>query len=72
MLMQFMENLSDRQAANAIRRRINWKYVLSSELTDTGFDFSLLSEFRQRLLAGNAEELLLNQLLEWASIGSLS
>lgn len=63
-LMQFMENLSDRQAADAVRSRIDWKYVLSLELTDAGFDFSLLSEFRQRLLAGNAEELLLNRLLE--------
>ncbi len=63
-LMQFMENLSDRQAADAVRSRIDWKYVLSLELTDPGFDFSLLSEFRQRLLAGNAEELLLDRLLE--------
>lgn len=62
--MQFMENLSDRQAADAVRSRIDWKYVLSLELTDAGFDFSLLSEFRQRLLAGNAEELLLNRLLD--------
>ena len=61
--MQFMENLSDRQAADAVRSRIDWKYVLSLELTDAGFDFSLLSEFRQRPLDGNAEELLLNRLL---------
>lgn len=63
-LMQFLENLSDRQAADAVRSRIDWKYVLSLELTNAGFDFSLLSEFRQRLLAGNAEELLLNRLLD--------
>ena len=38
-VMQFMENLSDRQAAEAVRARIDWKYVLSWDLTDTGFDF---------------------------------
>lgn len=62
-LMQFAENLSDRQAADAVRGRIDWKYMLGLELTDAGFDFSILSEFRQRLLAGNAEERLLNHLL---------
>lgn len=62
-LMQFAENLSDRQAADAVRARIDWKYMLGLELTDAGFDFSILSEFRQRLLAGNAEERLLNHLL---------
>src|SRR5262245_6887772 len=63
-LMQFRENLADRQAAEAVRARIDWKYLLSLELTDPGFDFSVLSEFRDRLLAGSAEELLLDKLLE--------
>lgn len=63
-VMQFMENLSDRQAASAVRARIDWKYVLSLELTDTGFDFSVLSEFRSRLIAGGQEAQLLNRLLE--------
>ncbi len=63
-LMQFRENLADRQAAEAVRARIDWKYLLSLELTDPGFDFSVLSEFRDRLLAGSAEELLLEKLLE--------
>src|SRR5882724_3017158 len=53
-IMQFRENLADRQAAEAVRARIDWKYLLSLELTDPGFDFSVLSEFRDRLLAGNA------------------
>ena len=44
-LMQFRENLADRQAAEAVRARIDWKYLLSLELTDPGFDFSVLSEF---------------------------
>ena len=63
-IMQFRENLADRQAAEAVRARIDWKYLLSLELTDSGFDFSVLSEFRDRLLAGSAEEILLDQLLE--------
>jgi transposase len=62
-LMQFAENLSDRQAADAVRGRIDWKYMLGLELTDPGFDFSILSGFRQRLVTGNAEERLLNHLL---------
>jgi transposase len=63
-IMQFRETLSDRQAAEAVRARIDWKYFLGLELTDAGFDFSVLSEFRDRLLAGSAEERLLDQLLE--------
>ena len=63
-VLQFRENLSDRQAADAVRARIDWKYLLGLELTDHGFDFSVLSEFRTRLLAGGAEEILLEKLLE--------
>src|SRR5439155_22488262 len=63
-IMQFRETLADRQAAEAVRARIDWKYLLSLELSDPGFDFSVLSEFRDRLLAGSAEELLLDKLLE--------
>src|SRR5258706_14141763 len=63
-VMQFMEGLSDRQAAEAVRERIDWKYALSLELTDPGFDFSLLSEFRTRLLVGEAETHLLHALLD--------
>src|ERR1043166_1076748 len=58
-IMQFRENLADRQAAEAVRARIDWKYLLSLDLTDPGFDFSVLSEFRDRLLARSAEALLL-------------
>src|SRR5215470_6600763 len=63
-IMQFRENLADRQAAEAVRARIDWKYLLGLDLTDAGFDFSALSEFRDRLLAGSAAELLLDKLLE--------
>jgi transposase len=63
-IMQFRETLSDRQAAESVRARIDWKYLLSLDLTDPGFDFSVLSEFRDRLLAGSAVERLLDKLLE--------
>ncbi len=62
-VMQFAEGLSDRQAAEAVRARIDWKYALGLELTDPGFDFSVLSEFRGRLIEGSAEEMLLDALL---------
>ena len=57
-IMQFAEGLSHVQAADAVPARINWKYALALDLTDPGFDASVLSEFRQRLIAGNAELLL--------------
>src|ERR671933_972190 len=63
LVMQFAENLTDRQAADAVRGRIDWKYALGLDLTDAGFDFSVLSEFRARLLAGEAVERLLTQML---------
>jgi transposase len=62
-IFQFAEDLSDRQAADAVRARIDWKYALSLELTDPGFDHTVLSEFRGRLVAGGAERLLLDVLL---------
>jgi transposase len=62
-VMQFAEGLSDRQAADAVRSRIDWKYALSLELTDPGFDHTVLSEFRTRLVAGEAELLLLDTFL---------
>lgn len=62
-LFQFLEHLSDRQAADAVRGRIDWKYALGLELTDPGFHFSVLTEFRARLLAGGAESLLLDTML---------
>jgi transposase len=64
-LLQFAEGLSDRQAAEAVRSRIGWKYMLRLELTDPGFDASVLSEFRGRLIAGAAEYLLFETLLTW-------
>lgn len=63
-VLQYTEGLTDRQAANAVRERIDWKYSLGLDLTDTGFDFSVLSEFRKRLVDEGAETLLLDRLLE--------
>src|SRR5579859_5552824 len=54
-VFQFAENLTDRQAADAVRSRIDWKYALGLELIDAGFHYSVLSEFRSRLLDGKAE-----------------
>lgn len=63
-IMQYLEDLPDRQAAEAVRSRIDWKYMLGLRLDDPGFDYSVLSEFRQRLLQGKAEALLLEKVLE--------
>lgn len=62
-VLQFVEGLSDRQAADAVRGRIDWKYLLGLELTDPGFNFSVLSEFRARLIPGEADLWLLDGLL---------
>jgi len=63
-IFQFMENLTDRQAADAVRSRLDWKYALSLELTDQGFDHTVLSEFRTRLVALTAEERFLETVLD--------
>ncbi|MBN1546290.1 MAG: IS1182 family transposase [Syntrophaceae bacterium] len=63
-VLQFAENLSDRQAAEAVRSRIDWKYALGLELADPGFDHTVLCKFRKRLLEGNAEKRLLDILLD--------
>jgi transposase len=62
-VMQFAEGLSDRQAAEAVRARIDWKYALGLVLDDSGFHYSVLCEFRARLLDGSLDHLLLEALL---------
>ena len=62
-VLQFAENLTDRQAADAVRGRLDWKYCLGLALEDEGFDFSVLSEFRARLVAGGLERAVLDLLL---------
>src|SRR4051794_34980426 len=70
-LLQFRESLSDRQAAEAARARIDWKYLLGLDLTDEGFDHSVLCEFRGRLLDHKASERLLSRVLDGARAGGL-
>jgi transposase len=67
-VLQFAEGLSDRQAADAVRGRIDWKYLLGLELADAGFDHTVLSEFRTRLVDGRAEHVLLDALLGRAQV----
>jgi transposase len=63
-VLQAVESLPDRQAAGALRSRMDWKYALSLELSDPGFDPTVLSEFRSRLVQGGATQLLLDVLLD--------
>jgi transposase len=63
-VLQFAEDLTDRQAAAAVRERITWKYALGLELEDPGFDPTVLSEFRARLVDGGLADLALQALLE--------
>ncbi|MFF4550488.1 transposase [Streptomyces sp. NPDC001435] len=53
-VLQFMEGLSHRHAAAALHGHIDWKLLLRLELTDPGFDNSVLGEFRDRLTADRA------------------
>ncbi len=68
-VLQMSENLTDRQAAEAAREKISWKYALGMTLSDPGFDASILSEFRARLIAHSLEERVLDVLL--ARLGEL-
>src|SRR5258708_32646793 len=63
-ILQFVEGLSDRQAADAVRVRIDWKYTLGLRLDDAGFDASVLSEFRGRLVEAGLEYERLNRQLQ--------
>src|SRR5260221_11233287 len=62
-ILQFAEGLSDRQAAHAVRAHLDWKYALGLELEDRGFDFSVLSDFRSRLIEGQMEYLLVEPIV---------
>jgi transposase len=64
-ILQYAEGLSDRQAAHAVRSRIDWQDVLRLELTDAGFDAWVLREFRTRLMTGAAEYVLFDTWLTW-------
>jgi len=62
-VMQYIEGLTDRQAADAVRRCMDWKYALSLELSDPGFHFTLLHDFRERLLHHETAPVLLDTFL---------
>ena len=69
-VMQYAEGLTDRQAADAVRARIDWKYALNLEMRDCGFHYSVLSEFRDRLISREMEAKLLDDLLQqWQEKG---
>src|SRR5229473_3698673 len=63
-IFQEVEDLTDQQAAEAVRTRIDWKYALGLDLADPGFDHSVLSEFRGKVAAGGLEQVVLGALLE--------
>jgi transposase len=63
-VMQFAEGLTDRQAAQAVGSRIDWKYCLGLEIRATGISHSALSEFRERLLKNGEEVKLLDEMLK--------
>jgi transposase len=62
-VLQYLEDLSDRQAADAVRGRMDWKYLLGLELADPGFDASVLTEFRARLVTHQASQRLFEHLV---------
>ena len=62
--VQFAEGLSDRQAAEQLRARIDLKYLLGLPLTDPGFHYSALCEHRKRIVENEAQALLLEELLK--------
>ena len=62
-VLQMMEDLGDRQAAEAVRTRLDWQYLLGLGLADAGFDHTVLSEFRGRVAAHQLEEAVLDALL---------
>jgi transposase len=63
-IIQYMEDLSDRQVAEELPVRVDWKYLLGLEVEDPGFHYSVLSEFRDRVIAGGSEAELLETLLK--------
>jgi transposase len=63
-VLQRAEHLTDRLAADAVRARIDWKYLLGLPLEDPGFDDSILSEFRGKVAGAGLEQVALDALLE--------
>src|SRR6266851_754529 len=70
-VLQRAENLADRQAAEAVRTRIDWQYLLGLPLDDPGFDPTVLVEFRARVADAGLEQVVLDALLEKLAAGGL-
>jgi hypothetical protein len=70
-VFQMAEDLTDRQAAEAVRTRIDWKDALGLDLADPGFDDSILSELRARVARGGLDQVVLDTLLERLAAGGL-
>jgi hypothetical protein len=66
-----VEDLADRQAAEAVRTRIDWQYLLGLPLEDPGFDHTVLAEFRGRVAEGGLEQVALDALLARLAAGGL-
>jgi transposase len=62
-VLQRAENLTDRLAADAVRTRIDWQYLLGLPLDDPGFDHTVLAEFRARVADAGLEQVVLDALL---------
>jgi transposase len=70
-VLQRAENLADRPAAEAVRTRIDWQYLLGLPLDDPGFDHTVLAEFRGRVAEGGLELVALDALLARLAAGGL-
>ena len=63
-ILQRAEKLTDRQAAESVRTRIDWQYLLGLPFDDPGFDHTVLPEFRDRVADAGLEQAALDALLE--------
>ena len=70
-VLQRVEDLTDRPAAEAVRTRIDWQYLLGLPLDDPGFDHTVLAEFRARVAEGGLEQVVLDALLAKLAAGGL-
>jgi len=70
-VLQRAENLTGRPAADAVRTRLDWKYLLGLSLEDPGFDHTVLAEFRGRVADAGLEQVVLDALLAKLAAGGL-